>query len=197
MTAFRALFVVVGLLLIAAPPAHGQQPMSRLSVGLGVASAPVWMDLISDVLQTTVSLGSYKTETRSGLGAVSAQYERFLNERITLLGAAGVERISRDVIVGGDSRGRMSSTWGHVMGGAAFHYRRGGTLGLYSNAAVGIALNHDSADIDGSPSATESEIRPAFQVTLLGLRIGRQLGPFLEFGAGYRGTVVLGASYDF
>ena len=171
--------------------------MSRLSVGLGVGSAPVWMDLATDVLQTVVTLGSYKTENRSGSGVINAQYERFLNERVALLGAAGVERISRDVVVGGDPRGTMSSTWGHVMGGAAFHYRRGGTVGLYSNAGVGIALNRESADIDGSSSATESEIRPAFQVTLLGLRVGRQLGPFLEFGAGYRGTVVFGVSYDF
>lgn len=197
MPSLRMLFAVVGLVLVVGPPAHGQQPMSRLSVGLGVGSAPVWMDLVTDVLQTVVTLGSYKTENRSGSGVINAQYERFLNERVALLGAAGVERISRDVVVGGDPRGTMSSTWGHVMGGAAFHYRRGGTVGLYSNAGVGIALNRESADIDGSSSATESEIRPAFQVTLLGLRVGRQLGPFLEFGAGYRGTVVFGVSYDF
>lgn len=196
MSSLRPL-LVVGLLLLAAAPARGQQPTSRLSVGLGVASAPVWMDLATDVLRTAVTLGSYRTENRSGVGAVAAQYERFLNERFALIGAAGFERISRDVIVEGDPRGTLSSTWGHVMGGAALHYLRGGTLGLYSSAAVGIALNHESADVEGSPSATESEVLPAFQITLLGMRTGRRFGPFLEIGAGYRGTVVLGASYDF
>ncbi len=196
MPSFRPL-VIVGMLLIAASPAYGQQPTSRLSVGLGVGSAPVWMDLVTDVLTTVVTLGSYKTENRSGLGAITAQYERFLNDRFAVLGAAGVERISRDVIVDGDPRGTLGSTWAHAMGGAALHYLRGGALGLYSNAAVGVALNRDSAEIEGSPSSTESEIRPAFQLTLLGMRLGRRFGPFLEIGAGYRGVVVFGASYDF
>lgn len=197
MKPFRLSAALLGLLLFAPLPATAQQPTHRLSIGIGVLTAPDWLDITSDVLRTAVTLGSYKTEARSGTGAISAQYERFLNSRLSLLGAAGFQRMSRDVIIDDTPSGTLSSSYAHAMAGAALHYRRGGGLGLYSNASVGFALNHDSADITGSPSTSESEFQPAFQVTALGLRVGQSYGAFLELGAGYRGTIVLGAAFEF
>ena len=197
MKTFHPLAVLLALLLIARATASAQQPTSRVSVGFGGATAPDWMDMISDVVGTVVTLGSYKTETTSAGGAIVAQYERFVNQRFALLGAAGYQRIARDVIIDGDPSGTQNSTYFHMMGGAAIHYLRGNTVGLYSNAAAGLALHDHSASITGSDTSTESEIQPAFQVTLLGLRVGRPFGAFLEVGAGYRGIVVLGLDWTF
>lgn len=196
MNPYRLLAVVVALLVLVPTTAVGQQPTHRLSVGIGGATVPDWLDLVSNVLTSFGSLGSHKTKIQSEPLAVSVQYEHFLSDRFALLSAAGVQRISRDVIVADDPAGSMSSTYGHLMGGAAIHYRRGHTLGLYSNAAVGLALNHDSADIDGSASTTETRALPAFQLTALGLRVGHPFSAFLELGFGYRGMAVLGVSYE-
>lgn len=193
----RLFVVVVGLLVLAPAPVLGQQPTQRVSIGVGVGTIPDWMNVFSNVLQAVGTLGTYQTVTRSEPMTILAQYEHFLDNRFALLGATGLQRISRDVIVTGDPKGTLDSTYGHLMGGAAIHFRRNQTLSLYSNVAGGIALNHDTAKITGSPSTTESEVLPAFQVTLLGLRVGQPFGAFLELGAGYRGMVVLGASYEF
>jgi outer membrane scaffolding protein for murein synthesis (MipA/OmpV family) len=187
--------LAIGLLLLAATPARGQQPESRLSIGLGLASVPNWVDGIVQELRTGLSSGSYETKSRFGLGAITVQYERFLSRRFTLLGAAGLEYIRRDV-VDDDRSGDLSSTWAHAMVGVAFHHRSE-TLSLYSNLAAGIAGARETTDLEGGPEETASATVPAFQITLLGMRLERRFAPFLELGLGFRGTLVLGASYDF
>ncbi|MCX6245172.1 MAG: hypothetical protein NTU98_10765 [Bacteroidetes bacterium] len=67
---------------------------------------------------------------------------------------------------------------------------------LYSRLGVGISID---AYTGVSPIYKSTEIlkRPAFQVTLIGLRVGRAFGGFAEFGYGFTGIVSAGLSYRF
>lgn len=197
MKSYRLISALLIILAVSASPARGQEAKSRVAVGLGLLTAPDWMDIFSDVVLTSLSLGTYQTEKRSSIGALGLQYERFVRGPVALVGAGGFQRTTRDLFSNDDPRGKLTSTYAHLMGGAALHYHRGRTLGLYTNAAVGLALNHDSAEVEGEPHASDSRVRPAFQVTLLGIRAGGPIGAFMELGVGYRGTLVLGLSYDF
>lgn len=189
---------VLGISLMAPAPAAAQdmQSPNRVSIGFGGGTIPDLIDIFSSVLTNMVP-GTYRTDTSTSPAAISVEYNRFLSPRFSVLGSGGVQRISRDVYRDGVRSGKMSSTYTHLMGGAAVHYRRGTYLDLYSNLAGGLAINHDSANVTGSEPRSETRPLPAFQATLLGIRAGAPVGAFLEIGAGYRGMVVFGVSYDF
>jgi len=67
-------------------------------------------------------------------------------------------------------------------------------LKLYSGVAIGVTIDLNKATIDGS-EFTDRKIMPAGQLTLFGIRAGKALGGFLEFGVGTNGIVTAGISY--
>lgn len=75
-----------------------------------------------------------------------------------------------------------------------FHYLRKPALTLYSGASVGVTVDIGSATVNGQKD-NERKLKPAGQLTLFGLRAGKALAGFLEFGVGTNGIVTAGISY--
>lgn len=184
------------LLMLTAGPVLAQQPVSRVSVGVGGLTVPDMIEITTDIARTVVSVGTYTTDNHRSTGAIGAQYERFVVGRLAVVGAVGIQRIERDLLVRESPAGTLSSTYTHLIGGLSFHYVRGRILGLYSGLAGGFATHTERADATGG-AATETEVLPALHVTLLGLRVSRPVGGFIELGGGYRGLIALGLSYEF
>jgi hypothetical protein len=69
-------------------------------------------------------------------------------------------------------------------------------LRLYSAAAIGLTVDLNSSTIEGI-EYTDRTIKPAGQLTLFGLRAGKALGGFVEFGVGTNGIILAGISYQF
>jgi hypothetical protein len=65
---------------------------------------------------------------------------------------------------------------------------------LYSAVGVGVTVAFSS--VVGGKASTR-QMFPAGQVTFLGIRIGRSLGGFIEFGVGSTGMISGGMSYKF
>jgi hypothetical protein len=80
------------------------------------------------------------------------------------------------------------------MARVTFNYLRKPVLTIYSGAAVGVTVDLGSSTINGV-SDTERKLKPAGQLTLFGLRAGKALGGFIEFGVGTNGIVTAGISY--
>lgn len=68
-------------------------------------------------------------------------------------------------------------------------------LKIYSGAAIGVTIDLNKTTIDGS-EFTDRKIMPAGQLTLFGIRAGKALGGFLEFGVGTNGIITAGISYQ-
>jgi len=194
---YQRLIIGVLSLLLLLPTSALAQDHSRISFGVGGGTVPDWLDLVSNALLTVGTVGKYKTEVKSEPVAVLIQYDRFVTDRISLLGAVGGQSISRNLLSGSEVRGDMKSTYGHLMAGASFHYLRGEVIGLYSSLAGGLAVNWDEANYVDEPSTSDTRALPAFQITPIGMRVGKSVGAFLELGFGYRGMAILGLSYDF
>ena len=80
-----------------------------------------------------------------------------------------------------------------------YHWLQKGIFDLYSGGEAGLSMNRKK-DIRNDFTITKSEASQtnfAYQVTPLGLRIGRKLGGYLELGYGYKGLISAGISYRF
>jgi hypothetical protein len=75
-----------------------------------------------------------------------------------------------------------------------FLYLRKPFLTLYSGAAIGVTVDLNKATIDGA-EYSDRKLKPAGQLTLFGIRAGKALGGFLEFGVGSNGILTAGISY--
>lgn len=67
---------------------------------------------------------------------------------------------------------------------------------MYSGIGIGLTIDFGRATADGAVT-TERKLWPGGQLTLMGLRVGRAFGGFLEFGFGSYGIMNAGLSYKF
>lgn len=67
---------------------------------------------------------------------------------------------------------------------------------MYSGIGLGLTIDFGKATVNGEPT-TERKLWPGGELTLMGLRVGRAFGGFLEFGFGSYGIVNAGLSYKF
>jgi len=77
-----------------------------------------------------------------------------------------------------------------------FNYVNKPFIKMYSGIGIGITVNFGKGKI-GSDEYSERKIWPGGQLTLMGMRIGRALGGFFEFGFGSYGIINAGLSYKF
>lgn len=67
----------------------------------------------------------------------------------------------------------------------------------YSGLSLGVSYIFSSVTDNKNISLSTKTIRPAGQFTLMGIRVGKKLGGFGEFGFGTNGVVVVGVNYKF
>jgi hypothetical protein len=67
---------------------------------------------------------------------------------------------------------------------------------MYSGIGIGLTIDFGKATVDGVVT-NERKLWPGGQLTLMGLRVGRAFGGFLEFGFGSYGILNAGLSYKF
>jgi hypothetical protein len=77
-----------------------------------------------------------------------------------------------------------------------FSYVNRPVLQLYSGICMGIGIDLYHVDYNGS-SYHDRKLLPAGEVVIMGLRAGRKLGGFMEFGFGTLGILNGGISYKF
>jgi hypothetical protein len=92
-----------------------------------------------------------------------------------------------------DSITSIGTTTDNLLSGISkvnFTYMNKPFLKLYSGVAIGVTI-----DLNNGREYTDRKIMPAGQLTLFGIRAGKALGGFLEFGVGTNGIVTAGISY--
>jgi hypothetical protein len=100
---------------------------------------------------------------------------------------------SYDIIYSGTSYDNLMS----MIARLKFAYVNKGAIQVYSGVAIGITVDVNRTTLDGGQELTDKNLRPAGEIILMGIRGGRKLGGFLEFGFGTNGIVTGGVSYKF
>jgi hypothetical protein len=77
-----------------------------------------------------------------------------------------------------------------------FTYVNKRLIKLYSAVALGITADFSNDNSYGSVSE-DRNLQPAGQLTMFGIRVGKALGGYMEFGIGTNAILVFGVSYRF
>jgi len=67
----------------------------------------------------------------------------------------------------------------------------------YSGISLGISYIFSNVTDNKNISISAKTIRPAGQLTLMGIRVGKTICGFGEFGFGTNGIIVIGINYRF
>lgn len=185
------LLAVLFTLLVASPASSAPPPRpNELHVGLGDRGMMFeFNDAFGDIFATIFSLGHLSYGETGGSPQFTAGYERWLN-RWASLGASGAYVTSHRTVYWDDVRqSDEEQSLFVVMGDARAHWLRRPSVQLYSGLSLGIAnWGYKYA------SHSSSEGGLAFQLTPIGVRIGRDLGAYAEFGLGHGSALRAGLS---
>lgn len=141
-------------------------------------------------------------EDPTSIGTFFLGYNRHMGKVISIGFVISYMHLDQDIEYTYDPYAYDTTTYsGHSkddlltgMARVSFNYLRKPWITIYSGASVGVTVDLGSSTVNGITD-TERKLKPAGQLTLFGLRAGKVLGGFIEFGVGTNGLVLAGISY--
>jgi hypothetical protein len=169
---------------------------NEVFLGYGALGLFYWTGRMAHSSDYPSEQGNQTFTEPSSAGALEIGYTRNLGRVISVGFLFGIQNFS---YTGTTPQGVRTEYNDFLAGGMArilFSYLNKPTVNMYSGLALGITMNFGSAD-QPSGTVTDRKLFPGGQLTLMGLRFGKALGGFIEFGIGTIGIVNAGISYKF
>ena len=165
--------------------------------GYGAGGLFYWTGRMAHTSGYPSETGSQKFSNPSSIGAFLLGYNRSLSNVISVGFLFGLQNFTYT--------GTISSTLVKtdyqdlLLGGMArvlFCYLNKPAVHMYSGIGLGVTMNFGTAT-QTTGEVTDRKLFPGGQLTLMGIRFGRALGGFVEFGIGTIGIFNGGISYKF
>ena len=172
------------------------------SLSYGVLSPDRFYTFKSSSIEDQLPDDRYVRDNFTSPGNIFLTY-RFtpLNEYISYGSTVGYGASSAEVYYMAMLQGTVNRTFYTAAFEFQVRYVNDGPFQMYSGAGVGITYGLEdftaNPDAVGMNSKNSSMILPGYQINLVGVRFGKRLGGYLEFGFGYKGVVNLGLAYSF
>lgn len=166
-------------------------PISLQEIAIGV-----WIELIDAIVDDAENAKSY--------GCLSAQYHYQLFKWMRLGGKVIYEGGKHDITKKGENIGHGYNYWTALMASAQFTYLNTKWVKLYSGLDFGVQAltmsdhynaGHTNSDGDADPSS--SSTLAAFNVTPIGITVGKQFYGLLETNVGNDALLKLGIGARF
>lgn len=169
----------------------------EISLGIGnLTLDQILGALLTDGGRTILSLGAENTDNLKFLGAFSFSYKYYLKNRF----AAGLTIVSDHVsgdLVDRDEEliGTLKRHYFTIAPEIKWVYVNKVSFRLYGEAGFGYTFGtENSQDIQGTEDEPFHINHFNFQITPLGIRVGKTFGAFAEIGLGYKGVLAAGLS---
>jgi len=176
-----------------------QPPRNEIRIGYGILTMPEVFNSIMATWSTigiNISMDSVTDYNASLHGVATMEYNRFVTKWMTVGGSLSINPINTVIKTKSD----LTFTWSYyvfnVMPKVNFYYLNKDMISLYSGIEAGLATILWT-DRQGSTTKTDAGFTAAFHVNGFGMRVGRQIGGFMEWGYGFRGVVNFGLSAKF
>ena len=189
--------VFAGLLAIISLTVKGQdKPAGKnvLSAGYGVLSSAELADEFPNMLDRILGVDSVKSATGPNYGTLSFGYQRILGKVLSLGVTASVNPILSDLTFKKGTTATSSTLVISLMPKLVATYAHHGVFSAYSAIAVGVAYWNKSTSYANGKNEKTTNWRVGYQVSLIGVRLGKDVGGFLELGYGYEGLLRIGLS---
>jgi hypothetical protein len=167
-----------------------------VSVAYGFLSIDQVTDMLTDIVTIVITLGTFSKDNIKYTGVPFLTYHYSSNSRFGFGFAAGGYNSRGDLRVGNTTVGDFTER--NYIGAVELDYhwvmREG--LQLYSGAGFGVRYRKGTYT-DADDTDTAGKVLPTFHLNALGLRVGKKVGVFVEFGVGYKGILSAGVNAQF
>lgn len=184
----KKLFAILAMMGIMNATAMAQNyQKNEIALTWGIGSAQMIGQGFASISHSIEGDASNKLQT----GNISLQYMRNLNKTIAVGAIVGYENLSSEIKDNGQVH-NCSENDITIMPAIRASWYRTNLLSIYSKVAAGVdfAVSSDSND--------KSETMFAFQVTPIGIEIGKgNIRGMVEAGFGFQGMVMAGIRYGF
>lgn len=172
---------------------------SEFSLGYGLATSTQFVYDIGDMWGSIFTLGNVTYDREKSSGAIHLGYKYSIGNKFTLGAVFVYEQVNNDVKSGNDLLGKNVNRFYTLALESDFRYISKEKFQMYSGLGLGYTFGNQ--DFEAS-AATEQDADYQvhlinFQITGIGVRVGKSFGGFAELGFGYKGIINLGISYQF
>jgi len=170
----------------------------RVGYGMltGVEMANAIFNIWPAIGITAIARDTIADYSPSFYGTGGIEYSRHLKPWISIGASATLNPINTYI----RSKKGYEYTWTYyvlsVMPRVDFYYLNKGVVSLYSGVQAGAAFIFWS-DKTGNTTTTDFGVTPAFHINAFGIRIGKDIGGYMEWGWGFRGVFNFGVSAKF
>ncbi|MDR2773554.1 MAG: hypothetical protein LBC19_02220 [Tannerella sp.] len=185
--------LAITCLLFLGTNVYGQQKKHSLEVGLGIWNTNEIINSFSDMIVSSLP-NDIKMKDEGSYGSVHLGYKYHSSRIFAVGGFVAYDYAKSKGLSGGYETGMFYKTHYTFALEAELTYLPLGSFNMYGLVGIGETFYHLEYKSSSSESMNDSDTNPytTFQITPVGLRIGRNAGAFLEIGFGYRGILNAG-----
>jgi hypothetical protein len=188
----------VGLLAIACllfwdADVYGQQKKHLLEAGLGIWNTNEMLNTFSDMIVSSLP-NDMEMKDDGSYGSMHLGYKYHSSRIFAVGGFAAYDYAKSKGFLNGNETGRFYKTHYTFALEAELTYLPLGGFNMYALAGIGETFYHLNYknNSDKRMNDSDTNLYTTFQITPIGVRIGRNAGAFLELGFGYRGILNAG-----
>lgn len=178
-------------LIILFPTLRAQMKQHTFSVNYGIGSAPVLLDMNTDLLDTHLGRGLYEVQDTRFTGNVNLSYFYSLNRRFAIGTMLAYERIDKELDIESSLQGSYISEFYILQFNGRIFYINSKSLRIYSGLGVGGGIWREVIATD-EEDIVKHHFIPSYQLNLVGIEYGDRYGIKAELGFGYQGIFEFG-----
>jgi hypothetical protein len=191
----RPVFILILAAVVLSTAGFGQTRKNDLSASYGVLSIDQLSDILGDVLTAVITLGTFGKTDIKYTGVPFLTYHYSANSRFGFGGAVGGYSSSGILQTGGSDVGTFRER--NYVGAVELDYHWVMREGLQLYSGGGFGIRYRRGTYQTTESETTNKVTPTFHLNVLGIRIGKTVGFFAEFGVGYKGMLLAGINAQF
>jgi len=172
---------------------------NEVKVGIGILTNDDLANLASDGLVYLFSGGTFTYTEPTSFVSSSISYKHEVARNL-MLGAAFTYQAANGGVERGDTRiGEARKRRYTIAIESDYRYISKDIFKMYSGVGIGYTFGKEDVTFTetGIDNRSENLGLFAFQITGIGVRVGKAFSGFAELGYGYRGMLSLGVSYQF
>jgi len=173
--------------------------LNKLSFSYGGGTVPEFIGTTEGILENLFE-GGTKTTNTSATGALCIQYDRTISPQWSIGVSFIYEVITKDaqpISSGPDLTviTEYTATYSTILFNASYFYLIKPNMELYARLGVGMCFNKEEVSLQ--ETSTDNNILMGYQISPIGIIVGKKLFFKAEAGFGYAGIAFAGAGYRF
>ncbi|MFK5857565.1 MAG: hypothetical protein QM503_15660 [Bacteroidota bacterium] len=169
-----------------------------IMISYGVPSTDMFNNINTTMLDENFPDQRYIRDNYSGSGIICLTYRYVSENEMMFFGLSGTYNQTKgDIYNVGQLEGELNRNFFTLAIEGHYRYQNMNKVQLYSGLGIGYTFGSETLKppIESGKTTTSGTINSfAWQVNVIGIRVGNSIAGFAEFGYGYKGIVNVGLS---